>query len=391
MTPPPSPSFSSTLKTLSTMLFEPLTPSASPRTRNQRAVDYNLFQRLSTTIKTIRAQETVIDTGSDDDEEEVVPKKSAPDVETRASSLIPVPPYTSPTMDAQDFRRLLLHPQKFQNAAERENSGVQRLFGPHSDTPDAWTDALTDLLTERLSWHDLCRQPDDADAEPEERLLTVFKLTLLKRLSNAPNLDKAVFFVDYVIRTIDVLKFVHLWKSHHSDKSWKTRYLNAACRHEHAELHARRNACPAGSPDRLELDADLTKAEKKFHNQHSRLLKRRKEVAKLYQHFGPGVLLDPTWDTINADGSPITRSPLFPKLVDYVCDNIPDSDLDENFKMPYPAAGTYLPNADSLYHILWNLTGSTVVSEYVKDYIEENPPNVYGDYVWTFGLVGEDE
>jgi hypothetical protein len=47
-------------------------------------------------------------------------------------------------------------------------------------------------------------------------------------LSIKDRLDRGVFFVDFVLRQIEILKFIWAWMQRDEDKKWKSLYMEAA-------------------------------------------------------------------------------------------------------------------------------------------------------------------
>ncbi|KAJ6453648.1 hypothetical protein C8R47DRAFT_1228949 [Mycena vitilis] len=254
------------------------------------------------------------------------------------------------------------------------------LFVGFQDSNEAWRAVLEPLTIVRKDWKQTCEQSvaDDEGLEQEARLLAAHKL-----LAQKHGMDQGVFFVDFVLRQIEILKFICTWVAPDSQKGWKTRYLNAAFEHDYADLVSGAAKEGAGSQAKAESDTKVEKARAKFRKDHGKAILERKNLALLYQKFGPGIFLDRVWDTVGDSASlPTKRSTIFHKLTAKICTNLPQF---EDAPVPLPTT-TYAVNADSLYRILRILTGGDEVSQYICEYIRKNPPEEYGlDFTW--GLV----
>ncbi|KAJ7493390.1 hypothetical protein B0H11DRAFT_2228166 [Mycena galericulata] len=234
--PSSSPAYSALLKTLlaKTKKITPLSPSASPGTKKQRAEDYQTLAEISSIIESNRKQEQA---AADDDEPPVDP------VLSRFKAIVPVTPFNVPVLSAADFRDLLLSPPP-NKSSDLEDAAFRRLFAGFSDTQEAWVDALQHLLVERRSWVTLCERSSSNDS------LKNVDQQLINSLSLQPALDKGVQFVDYVLRTIELLKFIRLWTSRDEERKWKSTYLDNACRNDNEPLYLERDAASPGGDGR---------------------------------------------------------------------------------------------------------------------------------------------
>ncbi|KAJ7918308.1 hypothetical protein B0H13DRAFT_2321475 [Mycena leptocephala] len=359
--------------------LQPLSPSASPGTISRRKNDYALSHKILEEVQTIienahKAEELAElqepQNPSEDSEEESEEDKNP--MTARCSAVLPVTPHLPAPLKALDFRRLLLDNAPRHGAAA-EDDALRRVFAGFEDTKEGWVEALEQLLVDRKDWVDICQRSTDNDREPrlDQRLLVTHKL-----LSLQPALDQGVFFVDFVLRTIDILKFIWNWVNLSKKKKWKTEYLDAAFQHDFSELHHKRDIAPAGSQQRCDLDKEIKDSCKKWRRNHGHAIKERKNLALMYHNFGPAVFLDRFWDTVGSSASiPTRRSVHFHQICEHITANLPNCEAD----VPLPSTIlTYQRNFESLYRILEILTGSDDVPEYVRTFVEENPPEEHG-------------
>ncbi|KAJ7668878.1 hypothetical protein B0H17DRAFT_1209851 [Mycena rosella] len=398
-----SPSYSAALKSLLSKAkrVKPLTPSASPRTQSERQEEHRMTRQVLDAVSahmdaTRKTEEESRESSRDlsvgsinpearEREREQEPEEEEPDpVTSRFKSVVPEPPYIPSPLKATDFCKVLLDnaPTK---ATEREDNAFIRLFTGYEDTEAAWVKELEPLVVARQSWTDTCTASiaNDQVEDLNEKLLVTHKL-----LASKPGLDRGVFFVDYVLRCIATLKFIWVWIERGEDRNWKTTYLDRACRHDNARLYDQRDEAPAGSQLRKGLDGQIKKAEQRFRSDHSRAILERKILALLYEHFGPGIFLDETWDAIGDSASKAAkRSVTFHKLSQQICTKLPTYPevTEQTQDLPYPVL-TYEQNADSLYRILRILSGSETVPDYVQAFMEAHPPKQYG-MEWNWGYA----
>ncbi|KAJ7493389.1 hypothetical protein B0H11DRAFT_1911286 [Mycena galericulata] len=153
-----------------------------------------------------------------------------------------------------------------------------------------------------------------------------------------------------------------------------------------------------GTPARAALEAQIEQVQKNFRKDHSRAIVERKNLALLYTNaiptytpqLGPGLFLDQTWDAVGVSASKAPkRSTKFYALSTYLCDHLPQVEIADSSggTLPYPVT-TYTQNADSLYRVLWILSGSREVPDYVQQFLTDFPPKEY-DRVWNWGLSEE--
>lgn len=105
-------------------------------------------------------------------------------------------------------------------------------------------------------------------------------------LAEQAHTDESSDFVGYVLRTIQVLKFVIAWTSLDNEiggKSWKTEYIEAACMHTNADLYRQRNLVGEGTVRYKELDKKVKKILKAFRKEHAGIIAARKDLLLLYR------------------------------------------------------------------------------------------------------------
>ncbi|KAJ6497599.1 hypothetical protein C8R45DRAFT_983538 [Mycena sanguinolenta] len=289
-------------------------------------------------------------------------------------------------LDATDFEVQLTQELSMATAADKEDDGLRRLIRGHADTPDQWEDALHHLSEGRASWDTACAQSiaNNAISNDTQRLLAVHKEWCERR-----DLDRAVFYVDYVVRQVDVIYFMTVWESHDSDQEWKTKFFEQAFRLDRPKLYASIQETTAGSRARNLLEKSLQTDLTRYKRDYGRAIAQRKTILRLYRMFGPGVFLDTLWETIGPNGpsQPVKRSTEFTKLVRHLCNVMPNSPQ-KSCLLP---VSRYEWTADSLYRVLEILTGSTVVSEYVREFMVQHPPTAAEDATFHWGLREPEE
>ncbi|KAJ7825533.1 hypothetical protein B0H13DRAFT_2442315 [Mycena leptocephala] len=333
-------SYSTLLESLRTRVgnMKPLPPSASPGTIGRRRAEYAMTKEILGELQ--KKMEEMEPEDDSETEKDTTPKDP---VLARFEAVVPDPTDMPALRTADEFKKLLLDKQRH-SAIDAEDTGFRRLFVGYEDADENWG----------LSW-----------------ILTLdFWQRTMQVLSIKDGLDRSVFFVDFVLRQIEILKFIWTWTARDDDKKWKTLYLQAAFQIDFENLHRQHASARAGSQEKAEIQDEIDSAFKKFKKDHANVIKERKNLALLYDHFGPGIFLDQVWDTVGAS---------------HICANLPDWD---GMPLPLPAS-TYSPNANSLYRILYILTGSDVVPEYVTAFIQMHPPKEYGED-WTWGLYDEE-
>ncbi|KAK7063967.1 hypothetical protein R3P38DRAFT_3164959 [Favolaschia claudopus] len=399
-----SPAYAVQLRRLyakATKTFAALPPDASPGTKAERRAIHEETNQIFKDIA--QMLELPDDSESNEDEtlvaDEPEPPQDAPadPVEARAATIIP-PPGTcgSRFLNAEDFRASL-SAKAIGKRDELEDAAFRRLFAGYTDSEDNWVRilpqliisgqrsvqaaALEPLLRARTPWGTLCEESiaNDSIEDPCTRLLKTHKELALKA-----EMDNSVFFVDYVLRQIQILKFVILWTAHDDQRKWKTDYLNAAFELDFRQLHEERNRAPVDSQLRADKTVTLKTQMARYKKDYARVIKQRRDVLALYRKFGPGIFLDMYWDTVNPEGPSVSvkRSTTFGKLCEYVCSHLPYSPPPyENCELPMI---THADNADSLYNILHILTDSTTVPEFVANFMRENPPDINNEN-WRWG------
>jgi hypothetical protein len=105
---------------------------------------------------------------------------------------------------------------------------------------------------------------------------------LFQDLSQRPILDRGVYFVDYVLRQVEVLKFAITWDGHDSDKKWKTTYLDNTFKFDHQDLYRRAEEAGVGSSEKVELQRQIVQELKKYRKEFSRATKQKKVLLALY-------------------------------------------------------------------------------------------------------------
>ncbi|KAJ7437134.1 hypothetical protein B0H11DRAFT_2294558 [Mycena galericulata] len=331
--PSSSPAYSALLKTLlaKTKKITPLSPSASPGTKKKRAEDYQTVAEISSIIESNRKQE----------------QAAADEPKSRPSTLSSLDSKLSFLLNLSTFPCSPL-------VTFKTFSSPRPLTSLPNEKMPPFVASLQDSSIRKKHGH----------GRPLSTSLSPTQLEQ-QSLSLQPALDKGVQFVDYVLRTIELLKFIRLWTSRDEDRKWKSTYLDNACRIDNEPLYLEREAASPGTPARAALDSQI-------------------------EQLGPGLFLDPTWDAVGVSASKAPkRSTKFYALSTYLCDHLPEVEIADSSgsTLPYPVT-TYTQNADSLYRVLWILSGSREVPDYVQQFLTDFPPKEY-DRVWNWGLCEE--
>ncbi|KAF8192735.1 hypothetical protein K438DRAFT_1935000 [Mycena galopus ATCC 62051] len=380
-----SPSLSNLLKSLERKIENrpPLLPSASPGTVLQRNEDNILSRKVASDLRQMLKSEADDALSNEEDDDEGSDNEDPSDalmkaVVSRATAILPKVGSEGPGyLTAADFENLLLDkPAGAQS--DIEDAALRRLFAGFASSERAWDAHVGPLLENRLGWDAMCeRAQDNAEISDEKQRL----LATHTDLARQPEVRRGVSFVDFVLRTIEVLKSAITWKN--CTKKWKTTYLKAAFQTDYHGLCRQYDSAPAGSQTKADAKTAMEKEFQRYKKRYGEAMRQRLDLLGLYRQFGPGILLDMTWDIIGEGGPsrPIKRSGPFPKLCKYICANLPPCPDDPDGRFPVK---TFVWNGDSLYRILRLLTGSSVVSDHVAAFLCQHPPED-SDTDWTWG------
>lgn len=91
--------------------------------------------------------------------------------------------------------------------------------------------------------------------------------------------------VDYVVRSIELVRFMKIWTENENKtgkKTWKGKYLTAACKDTNPELYRRLDAAIGDERDKIK--DEIAETVKRFKEGHQRVLKARKPLVMLYDH-----------------------------------------------------------------------------------------------------------
>ncbi|KAG6820320.1 hypothetical protein H0H93_002407 [Arthromyces matolae] len=162
-------------------------------------------------------------------------------------------------------------------------------------------------------------------------------------------------------------------------KALKTAYIQAVFKDVNKDTYQRMEHLGNQSVAYCRLNQSLKTKLKSFRDMHEHVVVNREDVLQLYESFGPIVLMDPAWNTIQAKGKPKARTVEFHETVKLLCDTYPnfDKEVDENIgnqEVPIAVTLAYLTLV-SLYRILKCLASQTVAS-YVCKFVIDNPPRM---------------
>ncbi|KAG6883923.1 hypothetical protein C0993_002815 [Termitomyces sp. T159_Od127] len=295
----------------------------------------------------------------------------------------------------KDFVQLMLEDQHKGRLALQEDRGFLRLFWSYSGDSTTWEKALKSLRPEEQSWERICTASthnDNTNTGSDRLLHTQQVLASLSTSQSGNN------FVGYVLRTIQTLKFSIQWSDLNQQprgKTIKSQYIIGAFNLEHQELYEKVSELYSknkqNNHEYKTLKKEYDRKLEKFRKDHARIIYIRKAILTLYQTFGPIILLDPAWDTLNGS-EPKNHTLEFTEIINLLCENCPvytgalDDPVFDDESLLIPVM-TFETCFTSLFHILVNLS-STPIAKYVCQFIATNPPTEVArlDINWLDGL-----
>ncbi|KAG5349763.1 hypothetical protein E4T56_gene14093 [Termitomyces sp. T112] len=259
----------------------------------------------------------------------------------------------------------ILCPKKL-TFSKREDEALARLLLGYHDTSVPVLKSLLDGAMKNMGeWANIIDLAKDIDAE--ENLNTC----LLKReqfLHENPHGENLVSFICHVLRTIHTLKFQFSWNG--LSQNERSKYLDNAfeylCNEEIQQMRIR-------TPQQKQ-DIQWKKMRKAFGKAYQRKTTTRNYVYHLYQKFGVGVLLDPTWTTPNEmkTGRSTSFGPILNMMLQQLEDRI---DRDE----AYPDLHQYLQTSCTrsliLLEQLFDAMELDSFWDYIEVFVEDFPPD----------------
>ncbi|KAF9029231.1 hypothetical protein BDZ89DRAFT_1250161 [Hymenopellis radicata] len=268
--------------------------------------------------------------------------------------------WSAPTLLARDFKAsLAAFPHTELDIAESELQAIERLLAAYTDHSNNWKLYLQEFKGSRKSYNQACVDAQTNEAEEDENK-KLRNIETRLREDNSTNAGEQ--FVWFVLRTIESIRYIKIWNTHHQNRKWKTQLIEQTFADEFPELLKDDSA--AGQMKKETLL-------KKYKRSHTTVIQARRELLVLYEKFGPGILLDRVWDA-DATRRGTRRSGRFRDIVLLLC-------VDNSHWVPI-----HSHYADSLYNIL-SILASKDVAEYAKDFLTQHPPM----YHMTMSMAGD--
>ncbi|KAG6911021.1 hypothetical protein DXG01_005436 [Tephrocybe rancida] len=348
----------------------PLTPSATPNTvKSYRETNRINKKKMQQMISHINESGRDADTAQDDSS-----------ADGRFDAIIQSLDVTREDLNFPVYfvRHLLDKETNKGKLAVREDRGFRHLFVGYDGEPEDWATVLAPLRPSNNTWEKICSDSlaNDATKDEQEQLLFTDKT-----LSSMAVTDRASIYVAYVLRTVQLLKFTMAWKRVEGQargKVWRSDYIEAAFKVSHADLHGRLQGLGNRSAEYKKLLKEYNSQLKAYRKGHSRVMVGRKDLYHLYQIYGPIVLLNPTWDTIDVEREKQKgRTAEFHDIITRLCEECPlyEGDLDEFEGEPVSVpARSFESCFAALFHIMLNLA-SLPVAKYVCGFVVAHPPS----------------
>ncbi|KAG6895930.1 hypothetical protein C0992_011507 [Termitomyces sp. T32_za158] len=260
----------------------------------------------------------------------------------------------------------LMRPKKA-SFAKREDDALNRLLVGYSPTTMPY---LKSLLQEGMNnmtqWTDILELSQDIDAEDN------VKQCLLKRekfLHENPQGENLVLFICYVVRTVHIIKFQSAWNE--LSQNERTKYLDEAfsyLRKDDIEDMRFRTPQP-------KQEGQLKKMRRAFGKAYQRKTTTRNYVLHLYEKFGLGILLDPTWTTPSdmKTGRSVLFGPMLTSLLQQLEYQV---EIDGTFNNIQEYLQTSRANASQLLQQVFEAMELHGLWDYVADFVQDFPPGV---------------
>ncbi|KAK0460973.1 uncharacterized protein EV420DRAFT_1640478 [Desarmillaria tabescens] len=262
-------------------------------------------------------------------------------------------------LTASAYRKSILAYPEQGTLFKVEDRGFARLLRGFEDSEEEWIAQLEPLVEKRMAWGAVCKQASDNAGlkRVHEQLLAIDKF-----IQAQENAGCAEMLVDHVVRSVEIIRFMKIWTENEDKagkKSWKGKYLTAACKNANPELYRRLD--DAVGEERNTVEGEIAEALKRFKEAHQRVLKARKPLVMLYDHFGAVVFMDRLWD-IKDGGATRRRSGGFAQFIAALCQ-----------ELPADRTSQYDAGAHSLRMVLKVFAESSAAS-YVEAFMIKYPP-----------------
>ncbi|KAK0243784.1 hypothetical protein EDD85DRAFT_173451 [Armillaria nabsnona] len=274
--------------------------------------------------------------------------------------------FDQPALKATDFKVALLSFPGVGHRDQREEEAFKRLVCGYEDQTQQWIDELESVVITRKQWDGVCEQATENNAikDVHKRLEAINNF-----LESQSSVMSSESLLEYIIRTIEMFKFVWIWEEDTGEGSrgWKSEFIEKLCWKKHPEQYSRWESATGEAKEKEEkvVKGILTK----FRKDHSRMMTSKKQLLKLYKHFGAVVLMDRTWDW-NDGGVQRKRSMSFDGLLDRVCDDLPRVNGVARSALKYEMGASSLGDVISIF-------SGAKVAQHVQDFLDEYPPIRY--------------
>ncbi|KAJ7274173.1 hypothetical protein C8J57DRAFT_1225042 [Mycena rebaudengoi] len=256
-------------------------------------------------------------------------------------------------------------------AQTREDAALVRLYHCYWDTPANWIAAMRPLRAEQAAGGLSPNEDDARDGEDvHQAMFRMHKACLFssRQCTGTGKKKKAFILGTHIVRMMETLLLVREWESPSLSKGSKTAYVNLAFEHEQPEHDA---AITALTHDPVALKASGRAEGGRLEQipENSRCAYARPAQYGDDYQFGPGIFLDPIWDTLDPEtGKARTRSATF-----Y-----------QDWGMVEMGMMSYSGNCDSLFRVLTQL-GLRDVAEAAEKFMTDHPPNIVPEIDFPWG------
>ncbi|EDR02769.1 uncharacterized protein LACBIDRAFT_308001 [Laccaria bicolor S238N-H82] len=267
-----------------------------------------------------------------------------------------------PTSHNSLFQYIVNAPQRSKKKQDLLEAALKKLvMGYTAEPADNWAALVLPYVENIDNWQNTCEAFLQNDNNPDFQYIKV-----------TPSTSRAIAFVNYVIRTVETLKFTIEWET--KDQASKSNYLTSL-------FTQSQDLTDTTIPERK-------KARKKFVVEHSKLMAARIHLLMLYHSFGVNILLDPFWDIPT---KPPTYKRDFLQLSTLLAAHPPSrafridnhtryltAEEDERNKdiqeLPCNVASMQ-PGFDTIVGLLDALCGDDIVSDYIESFLNRFPPS----------------
>ncbi|KAK0457416.1 uncharacterized protein EV420DRAFT_1643758 [Desarmillaria tabescens] len=250
--------------------------------------------------------------------------------------------FDQPALKAKDFRAALLSFPGVGHRDQREEEAFKRLVRGYEDQSQQWRAELESVVITRNPW--------DGFLESQSSVMSSESL------------------LEYVIRTIEMFKFLAIWEeTGDGSRAWKTEFIEKQCWKKHPEQYARWESADGEAKEKEEKAVKTILG--KFRKDHSRMMTSKKQLLKLYRHFGAVILMDRTWDW-NDGGVQRKRSMSFDRLLDRICEELPKVNGVARPALRYEMGASSLGDVVTIF-------STAKVAQHIQDFLDEYPPIRY--------------